>query len=199
MTTSDAGLTAGAAASLRRPDRFDPLTIAVHWTTLVLLIVAYAAAWSVTQATSEPRADAALLIHRSTGALIWGLTVIRLVWKSTYAQAAVLPAETNPVQRVAARTVEWALYALLAAQPITGFAQSVLRGRPFPLLGFTLPAMLARDKGLTRLFHNIHEITAWALLALIGLHASAALFHHFVRRDGVLRSMAPGRSPQGRE
>ena len=41
--------------------------------------------------------------------------------------------------------------------------------------------------------HEVHALGAWALLGLVALHASAALFHHFALRDGVLRAILPGR------
>jgi cytochrome b561 len=52
---------------------------------------------------------------------------------------------------------------------------------------------MARDKDLAHLFHDLHEMSATVLLALIALHTTAALFHGFVLRDGVLRAMLPGR------
>jgi cytochrome b561 len=179
--------------SPRRSDRFDSLTIAMHWGTLLLLVVIFAAAWTFGSATDSATAAGALLVHRSTGVLLWGLTVIRLGWKSSLGRAAALPSTISRLQHLGARAAEYALYALLLLQPITGFLQSVLRGKPFPLLGFSFPEIVARDRALTKAFHNFHEITAWALLGLIALHASAALFHHFALRDGVLRAMLPGR------
>jgi len=165
----------------------------MHWSTLLLLVVAFAAAWTFGRATDPAAAEASLLVHRSTGVLLWGLTVIRLGWKHSFGRVVPLPQTVTHLQRAAARANEYGLYILLVLQPITGLLQSVLRGKPFPLLGFTVPEILARDRGLTKVFHNIHEISAWVLLALIALHASAALFHHFVLRDGVLRSMLPRR------
>ena len=178
---------------VRQSERFDALTIAMHWGTLLLLVVAFAAAWRFGQATDPATAEGALLAHRSTGALLWGLTLFRLGWKHRLGRAAPLPRTVTPLQRAAARATQYGLYILLVLQPITGLLQSVLRGKPFPLPGFTFPAIVARDHALTKVFHNIHEFTAWALLALIALHAGAALFHHLVLRDGVLRAMTPRR------
>jgi cytochrome b561 len=181
------------AGPVRRPDRFDAVTMTMHWGTLVLLVGTFVAAWTFGRATDTATAERALLVHRSTGALLWGLTLSRLGWKHSFGRTAALPHTVGRLQRAAARATEYGLYILLVLQPITGLLQSVLRGKPFPLLGFTFPAVVARDHALTKLFHNIHEISAWALLALITLHASAALFHHFVLRDRVLRAMLPRR------
>jgi len=189
----DVALTTMHTDQVRRPERFDTLTIAMHWGALLLLVVTFAAAWTLGCATDPATAEGALLAHRSTGVLLWALTVIRLGWKYRFGRAAPLPHTVGRVQRAAARATEYGLYILLVLQPMTGLLQSILRGKPFPLLGLSFPVMVARDRALTRVFHNIHEISAWVLLALITVHASAALFHHFVLRDGVLRAMLPYR------
>jgi len=82
-------------------------------------------------------------------------------------------------------------------QPLTGMAQSLTRGRPFPLLGWEVPSVMAKDRALTALLHGIHEISAWALLGLISAHILAALFHRFVLRDGVFQSMSPLKPSSG--
>lgn len=91
----------------------------------------------------------------------------------------------------AAKASEYALYALLVLQPATGMAHSLLRGRPFDLLGVTVPALLPRLFDLSEQFHELHEWGAWALAVTVGLHGSAALFHHIVLKDDVLESMLP--------
>ncbi|THD62704.1 cytochrome b/b6 domain-containing protein, partial [Phenylobacterium sp.] len=100
-------------------------------------------------------------------------------------------ADMPELQKVAAAITEGALYLLMLAQPLSGLAQSITRGRPFRLFVFEAPRLMARDKALTGVFHNVHELGAWLLLTLIGLHVAAALFHGLVRRDGVMQSMWP--------
>ena len=97
----------------------------------------------------------------------------------------------TPLHQLGARLSEYALYALLLIQPVTGFAQTILRGRPFEVFAWSIPPLVARDVGLMGIFRAAHEIGAWCLLALAGLHAAAALVHHFILRDDVLEAMAP--------
>lgn len=172
--------------------RYDRVSMSLHWLTLALLIVLFGAIWAREQASGDAAA-LLLTLHRSAGALIWPVTVARLVWKASAAVAPPLPATLPRSQRWGARANEYALYLLLLAQPITGFVQSIARGKPFPLLGLELPVLMARDKALTHLFHDIHETSATVLLVLVALHACAAIFHGVVRRDGVLASMSPAR------
>ena len=67
------------------------------------------------------------------------------------------------------------------------------RGRSFMLFEWHVPKVMAGNKALTLLFHQIHTVSAWLLLGLIGLHVLAALFHRLVLKDEVLQSMLPWR------
>jgi cytochrome b561 len=93
--------------------------------------------------------------------------------------------------RVAAGATHVALYALLLAMPLLGWALSNAQGKPVHFLGATLPALVGDDEDLADRLQAWHIDAAWVLLALVCLHVAAALFHHFVLRDGVLRRMWP--------
>jgi cytochrome b561 len=92
-----------------------------------------------------------------------------------------------------AKASEYCLYAPLLLQPLTGLAQ-LARGRSFMLFEWRVPKVMAGNEALTLLFHQIHTVSAWLLLGLIGLHVLAALFHRLVLKDEVLQSMLPWRS-----
>ena len=95
------------------------------------------------------------------------------------------------LQQWIANANEYGLYALLLVQPITGIGDVLFHGRPFMLFVWQVPALLTPDPTIRGLFQEAHEFGAKALLALIGLHAGAALFHGLVLRDGVLQRMLP--------
>ena len=86
----------------------------------------------------------------------------------------------SKLQQHAAKANEYGLYGLLLWQPLTGLADTLARGRPFTLFLWEAPALIARHKGAAHLFHSMHMFGAAALLALIGLHAAAGLFHALV-------------------
>ncbi|MEM1371448.1 MAG: cytochrome b/b6 domain-containing protein, partial [Pseudomonadota bacterium] len=98
----------------------------------------------------------------------------------------------SPVQRFASTAGHWGLYALLIAVPLFGYAAT----SAFPALNvfglFNLPALVGPDRSLSQLLFEYHHILAMALCGLIAVHASAALYHHFIRRDMVLVRMLPG-------
>src|SRR5579862_959253 len=169
---------------LRRPP-FDILTITFHWATVLLVLLQLGSGFFYGQVEERPWATSLLGAHRSVGMIIWAVTVLRLSWRVTGARFPAFPSSMTLIQRVAARVSEYALYALLLIQPATGLAQTVLRGRPFELFAWSIPALLPKHLGYARLFQGVHELGAWCLMGLVSLHAVAALFHHFIRRDDV--------------
>lgn len=170
---------------------FDALSITLHWITLLLVLVLLGSGLLYGQVEERPWAMTLLLVHRSVGVTLWVLTAFRLGWRWTGARFPAFPASMSRLHRLAVRLSEYGLYALLLLQPATGLAQTVLRGRPFGLFAWTIPPVVAVHLGYAQLFQGIHELGAWCLMGLVGVHAAAAIFHHFVRRDDVLEAMAP--------
>jgi cytochrome b561 len=176
--------------------RFDTASIVLHWASAILVLGLFASAWSLSLAADAAMAASLLTLHRSLGVTLWIVAAGRLAWRLRFAVRPPLPREVPAFQRFAAAANESLLYAAMLAQPLTGLGQTLARGKPFRLFALEAPKLMARDKPLAGLFHQIHELTAWLLLALIAAHVGAALYHRFVRRDGVLKSMWPGAGPR---
>jgi cytochrome b561 len=191
MTTAEA---ARAAELPHAHPSIDAASIALHWATVILVAALFAVALSLGQAEGGESARTLLTLHRSLGVGVWLITLLRLGWRLTRARVPPLPESVPPIQRLAARLNEAALYALLLIQPLTGLVQSLFRGKAFDLFFWGLPPLVARDKAIVHTFHAIHEWGAWTLAAVIGVHASAALLHGLVLRDGVFQTMLPGRA-----
>jgi cytochrome b561 len=172
---------------------YDRVLKTIHWVSLLLVTAAYAAVWASHVAASAERHAALVQLHRSLGVTVFALTLLRLGWRCR-ARLPELPAELPRLQQAAARATEWLLYALLVVQPLLGALNTNARGRriEFYFLG-ALPPVIGPDKALAREAMMAHEFVAYLLLAIIGLHSAAALFHHFIRRDGVLEAMLLGR------
>lgn len=186
---SDERLPAGIG--VRR--RHDAMSMILHWLTLLLLLVLFGTNWARGQVSDGNMAALLLNLHRSAGGLVWAVTLVRLAWRARELRGRRRSLTGSGLRFWAARTNACALYVLLIVQPLSGFMQSVARGRGFPMLGFPIPSIMGRDRDLTHLAHKIHELGASILLALVGLHVAAALFHGLVLRDEVLSSMLPGR------
>jgi len=182
---------ADVAPPARARPPFDTLTITLHWTTVLVVLTLFGSGLLYGAVEERSWAPPLLQVHRSLGVTIWTLTVFRLFWRVTGARFPAFPASMTPLHQLGARLSEYGLYALLLIQPATGLAQTILRGRPFDVFAWSIPPLVARDLGLVGIFRAAHEIGAWCLFALAGLHAAAALVHHFILRDDVLEAMAP--------
>jgi superoxide oxidase len=168
--------------------RFDQISIAVHWLTLVLVAAQFATAWLFNLGGDVQQL---LFVHRSIGILTWIVIVLRLTRRHAFAHLPPFPASMPKLQQRIAKLSEYGLYGLLLMQPLTGLGNTLLHGRAFALFVWRVPAWFAADKAISHLFQTLHELGAWMLLALIGIHAAAALFHGLILRDGVLQRMLP--------
>jgi cytochrome b561 len=176
-------------AAPAKAGRFDPVSIALHWLTALLIAGQFATAWVMSQGGSDK--TMLLTAHRSAGVLTWTLVVVRLIWRHGFARLPPFPDSMPRLQQQAAKLSEYGLYLLLLIQPLTGAGNTLLRGRPFALWAWQVPALLAPDKPMAHLLEAVHEVGAWTLLLLVSLHAAAGLFHGLVLRDGVLQRMLP--------
>ncbi len=167
--------------------------MALHWLTVLVLVALVSAIWSRELLDDKVWRTALLNVHRHLGLLIWLLLAARLLtrWRLPRVDA------SGPMPwplRMAATLSHWTMYGLLLALPLAGWALTNAHGRPVQVLGlFTLPTLLDADPDLADLWEGRHVLLAWTLGALIGVHVAAALWHHFIRRDGLLRSILPAR------
>jgi cytochrome b561 len=177
--------------------RFDQMSIALHWMTVLLILVQFTSAW-LHEAVDENSSLAAAILatHRALGMLTWIVVSLRLVWRHGFAHLPPFPPNMSKLQQSITTANEYSLYVLLFVQPITGLARVLLRGKCFALLIWQVPALLQPNPEIRSFFGEAHEFGAKVLLVLIGLHAGAALFHRLVLRDGVLQRMLPWSSKQ---
>jgi cytochrome b561 len=178
---------------LANTDRhYGGLAIALHWL-IALLITALIAVGiymvGLPDAGFDRKKIILILAHKEIGVSVLALAAIRVVWRQLNPIPAL--AETVPEwQQVAAAFVHLWLYALMLAQPVTGWLMSSASGIPVDLLGlFTLPDLLQHDDELFARLRWVHDWLGLAMGALICLHAAAGFWHHFVRRDETLRKM----------
>jgi cytochrome b561 len=165
---------------------------AMHWATAALLVGAYPAAWMIGTIASGAETAWLVMLHRSFGVAILLLTGLRLVCRQ-HMGVPPLPADVPATLRRAARARDVLFYVLLILQPLLGLVGSMLFGDRIVLFGgIVLPLLLPVKRALGRQVFHVHGLIALLLLTLIGLHVAAALYHHFVRRDGVLAGMLPG-------
>ena len=108
--------------------RFDRISIAVHWLTVLLVATQFATAWLLNLSGSD--ASRILLVHRSIGILTWVVVVLRLIWRHAFAYLPPFPVSMPKLQQRIAKLNEYGLYGLLLVQPLTGLGNTLLHGRP---------------------------------------------------------------------
>ena len=178
---------------MSRPAGYSGAGLAFHWLTAVLVVVAFTLGPGGSEARVYSAAkDLDREWHEVLGLTVLSLTLIRLAWRA-FAGTPKLPPSVRWMH-ITSRVVQGLLYALLLAVPLSAITGAWLEGHPLTLgvLGH-IPPLLPQNKSWGR---NVAEIHTWlgdAILWLAGLHAAAALFHHFVLRDDVLWAMLPAR------
>jgi cytochrome b561 len=167
--------------------------MALHWLTALLVVVAF----TLGPGGSETRVYSAAKDfdrqwHEVLGLSVLLLTLVRLVWRGL-AGAPQLPPSPRWMQ-VTSKAVQGLLYLLLLVVPITAVAGAWLEGHPLTLgiLG-EIPPLVSKNHSLGEKIAELHTWLGDTILWVAGLHAAAALFHHFVLRDGVLLAMLPAR------
>jgi cytochrome b561 len=168
-------------------------TILLHWLMLLLIVAAYAAM----DLKSLAQKGGALREAMANWHYLLGLLVFSLVWLRLLAQSSGRAPEVEPAppawQAASASAVHWALYFFMIAMPMLGWLAVSAQGDPVYIFGSQLPALSGKNEGLAKLFKDVHENLATVGYFLIGLHAAAALYHHYVQRDNTLRLMWPRR------
>lgn len=167
--------------------------ILLHWLTAVLVAFAVTTVLGREWLESDVARQRLLDLHRLLGLGVLGLSVGRAVMSRALGAARV---NEHPTPLLARMTTvgHGTLYLALVAVPLLGWAQWGASGKSMTLFGaLSIPPLLGHDRDLAETLAQAHEFLAWLLLALIAAHAVAALWHHYYRRDQVLRSMLPGR------
>ena len=169
---------------------FSPLQRVLHWTMAVCILAMLFIGVGMVS-TVGPDYLALFSIHRPLGIAILILALIRLVVR--FAKGAPpLPADLPEPMKLAAHLSHYAFYALMIAMPLIGWAMQSAAGYPMQFGGFVLPPIAPHSRELQALLWDAHRLLALALFALILVHLAAALFHAWVRRDGVFQQMAGG-------
>jgi len=171
--------------------RHNNATITLHWLTLISILIAIVAVLIQDYVDSDEITHALTTLHRSLGLLVMLMLAGRILVREPINHPAPTP-QTQRLHTLAAKAVHGFIYVLLIAIPLLGWAMSSASGKPMSFFWlFRIPAIVSKDRDLADNLHDWHEWSAWGLLALAGVHAAAALWHHFVLRDGVLYSMLP--------
>ncbi len=165
----------------------------LHWLIVALLIAQFIFAWTMPEIRRNTPVTTLISLHFIFGIIILGVAVIRLLVR--VGGGAPAPEAGIPGwQETSSQIVHWLLYALLLIVPLLGWINADWRGMPIAMFGHELPHLIAARAAGWQWTGDVHGVLAnYAMLILIGVHVAAALYHHFVIYDGVLKRMLPGR------
>lgn len=173
--------------------RYSPLNIALHWLMLLLIAAVYAC---IELKGNFPKGsdirEGLKYWHFMLGLCIFALVWLRLLGRLLGKAPTILP-KPPTWQTGLAHLMHLALYALMIGMPLVGWLILNAEGKPAPFFGLELPMLVQQDHGLAESLEELHEFGGQAGYFLIGLHALAGLFHHYVVRDNTLVRMLPGR------
>lgn len=179
------------------PSRYNGLSIALHWILAIALVGLFGMGLYMADLPFSPTRLKLYNWHKWAGVTVLFLSAIRLLWRLTHRPPALPQSVTLAMpswQLQAYHATHGLMYALFFIVPLVGWAYSSAAGFPIVWFGvLALPDFVSADKALAELIKPWHEISAFALAALVVVHVGAALKHHWIDKDGLLTRMLPGR------
>lgn len=175
-----------------QPKQYDALAKGFHWVMAVLLVSVFGLGLYMQGLPFSPDKLKLYSWHKWAGICVLGLVTLRLIWRLTHRPPA-MPGEMPAWQKLAAHVGHLALYVLMFAIPVSGWLMSSAKGVPTVLFGlWPLPDLVARDQELGDALQRLHWYLNISLALFVATHILAALKHHFLDQDDILRRMLPG-------
>lgn len=180
------------------PERWGSVTQFLHWSVAALILALIALGWIIRVTPLSPFKITLFDWHKSLGMLVLALVLIRLGWRAGN-HPPPLAGVFSHAEAILARGAHAALYLLILAVPLSGWLINSASGIPFRIFSILqLPAIAPVSAGLEHDFESLHLATSWALAVMIVGHVGAALYHHLLLHDRVLRRMLPQIRRRGR-
>ncbi len=169
-------------------ERFGIIAISLHWIMALLLIGMVAVGLYMTSLPNNLLKLKLYGWHKEFGFLVLMLAMLRIIWRLKN----ILPsyAQLSAFEYYASKIVHWLLYGFMFALPISGWIMTSAAGLPVSFFGlFIIPTVVAPSDNTMELFESIHKWLAYGLIATFCLHVLAALKHHFINKDDILKRM----------
>ena len=168
--------------------RYNAVTRWIHWLTALLVVATFILGPEDLDEAENLVGDWSVQVHETLGLVVFGLSVFRIVWMLFFQPRLHIP--MSAIMSISAKTLQAALYLLLLAVPLTAVFGIWLNGDALNLFGNTrIMPPFTTMKTTGELLLDLHSVLADLLMWLAGVHAGAALFHHYILKDTVLKSM----------
>lgn len=170
-------------------ERFGSLTKFLHWSITGLFCIQFFLVYRREYFPKDaPEKLQYILLHKSFGVCVFILAVLMILARQMGTRP-IMPLSMSRLEIFAARSVHFLLYLSMLGMPITGFLMSSYAGYGVSLFGYPLPNPVEKNPILSDVFSKIHQIASFVIIGLVFAHTIAALFHHFVRKDNILKRM----------
>ena len=171
---------------------YHPISKLLHWV-VGLYIVGMLVMGLLMEDVGEFFGTNFIGIHKSLGAILLGLVVLRVLWwlgQTKPALVKTLPAWVAPYINLGHNV----LYGFMAVLPFSGWLMSNAAGYPVSVFGwFTLPTLVEKNLAVREAMGEVHEYAAWVLIVMLVAHVAAAVYHHRVLKDDTLTRMMLGK------
>lgn len=172
-------------------DRYTRTAVFLHWLVALGLIGTFALGFYMEGLPLSPNKLKLYAWHKWAGMTLLVLVVIRLAWRLSH-PAPALPDSMTTRDRLLAHAGHWLLYLLMLAIPVSGWLMSSAQGFQVVWFGvLPLPDLVPKNEALGELLLNIHVVLNYVMLITVIGHVAAALHHHFIKKDTVLKRMLP--------
>ncbi len=174
------------------PESYDSVARILHWVMAGVILALWVVGHMIDVLPKGPLRVEVVGLHKEIGVIILILAVGRLAWRIIRPQP-LLPSSLPAYERWLAKLGHVALYIMMLAIPADGILMSQSAGRAVSLFGFALPILVDKNDALRETLKAGHEVLGWVLALALAGHVIAALRHHFILKDDVMRRMLPSR------
>jgi cytochrome b561 len=173
-------------------EKFGSLTKLLHWVIFGLFVLQY---FLVYRREYFPKESAEklqyMLLHKSIGVCLLVIALVMLLWRHAGTRPT-MPKQMSGLEAGLARFIHLLLYIVMLVMPISGILMSMFGGYNISVFGwYTLPMLFQKNEALGNIMYTTHVWSSYAIIGLVGLHALAALYHHFIKHDNILKRMLP--------
>ena len=173
--------------------RYTGIAMSLHWLIATMILLSLGVGLYMVELKLSPAKLQLYSWHKWAGVTIFALVLVRCVWRLTHTPPP-LPSDLPRWQQLVAETTHYVLYALMIVIPLTGWLMSSAKGFQTVYFGvLPIPDLLSKNKEWGEALNLVHRYLNYTMIAIITVHIGAAIKHHFIDKDDVLRRMLPGR------
>ena len=170
-------------------DQYGLVAKLFHWLIAVMIIALLPVGLFMSEMENSPLKFQVFAMHKSFGLLVFFLGLGRVVWRFVSPPPDHLQSHEHWEVTLASAAHFW-LYVCIIGMPLSGWLMSSAGEFPVPFFGLQMPHLISKNENLMGLFGQTHEILAYTLLFVLGLHVAGALKHHVIDKDETLQRMA---------